>query len=314
MQIKPQTMSIVVGSAVCNARCPFCVSKMTPPNGVAIKADAINYRNWDQACQLAKDSGVTTILLTGKGEPTLFPDQVTEVLEQLRPYKFPIIELQTNAIPIATGAITDGMLQMWHRLGLRMIAISNVGIDYELNNKIYTPRHKYINLMDVIRRIHSFGFSVRMATVMIKGGVDSPAKIDELLSFAAALDVEQTTIRPVTRADVTVRQNEATHDQKYILSLKILNEDQGANDAAEWVQNNAVTPKQIQDVHEYIANAGTLLRRLPHGAEVYDLYGHNICLTNCLTREPLQPEIRQLIYFPDGHLRYDWEKSGAIIL
>ena len=29
-----QTFSILAGSEACNARCPFCISKMTPPLGV----------------------------------------------------------------------------------------------------------------------------------------------------------------------------------------------------------------------------------------------------------------------------------------
>ncbi len=31
--MKIQTFSIVAGSEACNARCPFCISKMTVPNG-----------------------------------------------------------------------------------------------------------------------------------------------------------------------------------------------------------------------------------------------------------------------------------------
>jgi hypothetical protein len=52
--------------------------------------------------------------------------------------------------------------------------------------------------------------------------------------------------------------------------------------------------------------------RLPHGADVYDFRGQNVCLNNCLT-PPNSEEIRQIIFFPDGHLRYDWVYEGAII-
>jgi molybdenum cofactor biosynthesis enzyme MoaA len=302
MQIKPQTMSIVVGSAACNARCPFCVSKMTPLNGMDNKADVINFRNWKQACTLAKNSGVTTILLTGKGEPTLFPSQITQVLSELQPYEFPIIELQTNAIPIADGKIDDGILRQWYNLGLRVIAISNVGIDADLNRRVYLPyKDAYIDLPAVIKRLHGLGFSIRLATVMIKGGIDTPEAVQQLLNFAANHNVEQTTIRPVTRAADNPREKR----------LKVVAE---AQTAQEWVNENGITESDVLRIHEWIAKSGTLLRRLPHGAEVYDYDGQNICLTNCLTREPEQPEIRQLIYFPDGHIRYDWEKQGAIIL
>jgi len=49
-----------------------------------------------RAC-LADKSGVTTALITGKGEPTLFPGDIDAYLPYLNEF-FPIIELQTNAI------------------------------------------------------------------------------------------------------------------------------------------------------------------------------------------------------------------------
>jgi molybdenum cofactor biosynthesis enzyme MoaA len=315
MQIRPLTMSILVGSAACNARCPFCVSAMTPANGVTPKYEPINYKNWNQACTLAERSGVTTILLTGKGEPTLFPAQISEVLRRLHQYQFPIIEMQTNGIPIhdgiasmipyepdATkttrrppGKVYDDDLQDWFNLGMRTIAISNVGIDPELNRKIYLPyKGKYIDLAATIARIHSFGFSVRLATVMIKGGVDSVDAVEKLVQFAKEHKVEQLSLRPVTKP------GEASSDEgKVILG---------------WVDQNYVTETQVLRIKDYVEKTGHRLMELPHGAVVYDLHGQNICLTNCLTTNTDPNSIRQLIYFNDGHLRYSWEYPGAIIL
>ena len=53
---------------------------------------------------------------------------------------------------------------------------------------------------------------------------------------------------------------------------------------------------------------------LPHGAEVYDVAGQNVCISNCLTIEPDTDNLRQIIVFPDGHIRYDWNYEGAILL
>ena len=78
--MKIQTFSILAGSEACNARCPFCISKMTPPSGVELKEPKVNWRNFRKACLLAKQSGVTTAMFTGKGEPTLFPKQITKFL------------------------------------------------------------------------------------------------------------------------------------------------------------------------------------------------------------------------------------------
>lgn len=314
MQIRPFTMSVIIGSAACNARCPFCISHMTPPDGITTKPEPINWKNWHQACNLAVRSGVTTIMLTGKGEPTLFPEQISEVLTRLKPYDFPIIELQTNAITIADGKLDEGTyfdgpsgsapvstLQHWFNLGLRTIAISNVGINAELNRKIYTPyRKEYIDLAATIKKLHAIGFSVRLATVMIKDGVDNKEEVYNLIQFAKANQVEQVSIRPVTGLH-EVTKEDAPLDNKQL--------------AVKWVETNSIPTKNLKEVNDFVSIFGTLLMTLPHGASVYDVGGQNICITNCLTHDTNPDSIRQLIYrSATGNIGYSWEYSGAIIL
>ena len=69
-----------------------------------------------------------------------------------------------------------------------------------------------------------------------------------------------------------------------------------------------------KEMEDYLVTNGTKLLELPHGAIVYDVNGQNVCFSNCLTRTDNPENIRQLIFFPDGHLRYDWEYKGAILL
>ena len=99
--MKIQTFTIVAGTAACNAKCPFCISKMTPKQGVSFKEPEVNWRNFAKACRLAQVNNVSTVLFTGKGEPTLYPEQITQYLKELQPYNFPLIELQTNALVFA---------------------------------------------------------------------------------------------------------------------------------------------------------------------------------------------------------------------
>ena len=42
----------------------------------------------------------------------------------------------------------------------------------------------------------------------------------------------------------------------------------------------------------------------------YDMHA----VIDCLTIDPSADDIRQLIFFPDGHLRYDWQYAGALLL
>jgi len=74
--MKFQTFSIVVGTAKCNAKCPFCVAKMTKGFKTR-KIEELHLRELDIACRVAEKSEVITALLTSKGEPTLFVDEVT---------------------------------------------------------------------------------------------------------------------------------------------------------------------------------------------------------------------------------------------
>ena len=110
--MKIQTMSIVVGGDACNAKCPFCIAKMTNDETDSLKCDSINFRNLDKAILLAKQSGITTCILTGKGEPTLYIDEITEYLHRVGK-EFPFIELQTNGLKFADNRyiIMDGALK-----------------------------------------------------------------------------------------------------------------------------------------------------------------------------------------------------------
>ena len=92
--MKISTMSVVCGTTACNARCPFCVSKTTPDAGLS---ESVNWRNLDICCRLAEKSGVTTALITVKGEPTLYPDLLGAYIPTLAKH-FPIVEMQTNGM------------------------------------------------------------------------------------------------------------------------------------------------------------------------------------------------------------------------
>ena len=111
------------------------------------------------------------------------------------------------------------------------------------------------------------------------------------MGFAQENNVEQLTISPVNKP------NESK-------SLDIY----------DWATEHALKSNQLQDISNYLSEKGTRLLELPHGAVVYDVDGQNVCLNNCLTRTTDSENIRQLIFFPDGHLRYDWEYQGAILL
>jgi molybdenum cofactor biosynthesis enzyme MoaA len=288
-----QTFSILAGSEACNARCPFCISKMTPPLGVELEEPKVNWRNFRIACRLAQRCGVTTAMLTGKGEPTLFPQQITKYLQALAEFRFPLVELQSNGIILGEQADSyAGHLREWYELGLTTMALSIVHYLPERNRAIYLPhRETYIDLPDLIGTLHGVGFSVRLACIAAAGFIDGRQRLQELIAFAQAHGVEQLTLRPVNRPS-RCRNTEALR----------------------WTDRHALRPEQLDDILDFLETEGALLMTLVHGARVYDLDGQNVCLTDSLTIDPASDDLRQLIFFPDGHLRYDWRYPGAILL
>ena len=104
-------------------------------------------------------------------------------------------------------------------------------------------------------------------------------------------DVEQLTVRSVRAPD------EAEDEAVY-----------------SWTKDKELTPGKILDLAEFLEKNGNKLMTLDHGGVVYDLDGQNVCVTDCLTIKPEGEDVRQLIFFPDGHLRYDWQHKGAILL
>ena len=86
------------------------------------------------------------------------------------------------------------------------------------------------------------------------------------------------------------------------------------DEVSAWIAKNYLKSTQYDEIQSYLNTNGKQLMKLSHGATVYDVYGQNVCLTNSLTIDKDSDSIRQLIFFPDGHLRYDWQYKGAILL
>lgn len=296
--MKFQTCSIVVGGLRCNGKCPYCVSLMTPlMEPFAIKPADIDKRNFAIACELAKMSQVTTVLFTSKGEPTLYPKLISAYLRLIdeNGYRIPIRELQTNGIAIYQDlGKYRKFLATWKKRWLSTIAISCAHYEDEKNRRIFQPDGDYLNLTELIEILHGAGYSVRLSAIMVKGLLDNLDEIKNLVNFAKENRVEQLTIRPLGRP-ANSRNPEA----------------------CEWIDKHITSPSLVEEIFAFLngevaAKRAKLLLNLVHGAVVYDLWGQNFCLTNCLTSSPNPDEVRQLI-FSGRNLYFDWSSLAAKI-
>lgn len=291
--MKFSVFSIVAGTSRCVTVCPFCVSGelATIQNREVPK---INHRNLLKGCELAKTSGVQTVMLTSRGEPTLFPDQITEYLETLEPYKFPFIELQTNGIPMARKFEKyKPYLEKWYELGLSTILISTVSNRPEINGEVYTLRTKqYIDLPELISNLHEIGFSVRLTAICTKAWMSTPEQIDEYLKFALENKVAQVTLRP-------------------------LNDEYRRETAQAWIDEHKMSEEDKVRIYDFLNTEGYKLMELPNIGNVFDYKGQNVMFSYALTKYNDHNDgenKRNLIFFPDGQLRYEWEWEGARLL
>lgn len=302
--MKIQTLSIVVGTRACNAGCPFCVSRMTGFDEIP-KRGAIYHPNFAKACRLAQLAGTTTVLMTGKGEPTLYPYEITEYLDALAQWNFPMIELQTNALDIGWLAwegvsrdsrkLTRETLVGWRARGLNTIAISTVSEQSEHNTEVYLCQSRYKDYPDLpttMRFLHDLGFTVRICVMLQKKAVDTPMRVQELIAYWKKYNADQLTIRPIRKP--VVKNND--------------------HDTTKFVIDRGLDEDEISAIRVWVETHGTRLMSLMHGAVIYDIEGINCCLSDCLTLDGCDSDVRTLIFYSDGRLTYDWQYPGAIIL
>ena len=297
--MKVQTLSIVVGTSACNAMCKGCVSKMTTAvSACSREEDAINkingVANMRKSLLYAKQCGVSTVLITGRGEPTLCPQGVSRAIKMANKYDIPFIELQTNGICISKGQITDNDLSVWAYSGLNTICLSAKSEFYEDNAQYFGNSDYPSDLSAFFQKLHFFGFSIRFSIIMMKGGIETYERVQDVVHFCKKNNVEQLTLRNLSAPTVSQR---LSHKQVH-----------------DWCLEHQLSNDTLKNIFNKVDENSILLYNLMHGAEVRDFQGQNICLSNCLTYKPDPDEIRQLIYSPaDGHLRYDWVHEGAIL-
>ena len=279
------TLTLIAGSRACPNNCQICISKMTPQHGIGGgKPNEICVETLRKARQFALNHNAQNILITGKGEPTKFPVQVSQYLIEFKGYPFDKMELQTEGSNIATGDIDD-FLKVWKMLGLDVIAISIYHYDPEMNRKMFCAAHQY-DLVNLIDKLHDMKFRVRLSCVLANGYIDSVGEVGNLIQYAKDRNVMQLSLRRIDIPTDPVDWGIANKAMKYRLMAE----------------------KNLE-ILEFVRK-GALCDVLPHGAEVYEVDGQNVCITTGITKYTGEDDIRQLIYFPqpgEDILTTSWE-------
>lgn len=294
--MKFHMFSIVVGSTACPGSCPFCVSGELPTKERCELPEItpIQWRKFESAKAIAIKSGVDTVMFTSRGETTIWPDEISAYMERIgHSYNFPFIELQTN------GLMLDGSwerykpyLEKWFMGGMTTIALSTVSEQYSINRDVYYPNGLYLDLKGLIEKLHTIGFTVRLTCVMCKGWMDTTLKVESYLEYAKKNNVEQVTMRP-------------------------LNDEYRRESAANWIKEHKMTDKQQMEIWNWLNKEGTALLEYPRVGTIFDFNGQNVMFSKPLTKytRDTNPENgRNLIFFRDGRVAYEWEMEGGTLL
>jgi len=283
--MKTHTFSVVVGTGACNAKCPYCVSKMTCR---AAKNHFVNWDRFDVACRVVEQArdGLVNAMLTGTGEPTLYPKDIATYLEAMNRC-FPLVTLQTNGI-----LLYEEDLMRWQDYGLTQVCISITSDNATRNNEIMGIRDDGFNYWQRVQLLHTLGLSVRLNCTMLREGISLPEQVEELIDCCKENGVEQLTLREVDRPS----------------------DPAAAPEVAAYVDREKPVGSAEKLFHYLVMNGAHRLHDLPHGGVVFDYQDQNVCISNCLT-DTLDPnDIRQIIFFPTGEIGYDWKYRGARIL
>jgi hypothetical protein len=246
-----------------------------------------DWRRFDKACRYVSktnERGTQTALITGRGEPTLYPSHLTKILRRLD-LCFPCIEIQTNGV-----LYKELPWEEYKMYGLNTIAISVCSFDSKQNNDIMNIKKEF-DVRDCIQYLSSLGFTIRVgyqltaATTPPRGQWKDWLWFENTIQDAKKLGVQQLTFRQIGKPDKTSNQ-----------------------EVFDWVENN----RDKNNYNGLLNEMGVKLSTYHWGGMIYDIKGMSVCIADCLTENPDTFEPRSWIF--DGkNLRFSWQHEGAIV-
>jgi len=270
--MKANNLAICVPDAGCNKNCSYCISKMTTD----VKENwALMHRNISKVIQFAKLAQITSVLFTGKGEPTLSWLRLEQLAQKF--YQFPL-ELQTNGLYFLEEKLAIPTLSA---LGFDIIAIS---ID------CYDDLCK---LKSIIKKIASMNMIVRLTTVITDIWDMS---LDGLMQYCMDCGVRQVSFRNATIPKIGLQDHAI------------------ANKVVDWILDHNHDGKYEKIVAKLSTSKYPIIRNLPYGAKIIDYNGISVAWFDyCVQDKHTNDDIRSLIFKADGHLYSTWSSKASII-
>jgi molybdenum cofactor biosynthesis enzyme MoaA len=238
-------------------------------------------RNLEKVLNLARTSQVSSVLLTGKGEPFLNLDEVVFFVRTFR--EFPL-EIQTNGIWLSQNL---AKVETLVDLGLNVVAVSVDNCDF---SPIGTMPFE-----NMVRVLHDNGMLCRVCfNVTNKFAIVPRLNFGDLLCLMSYVRADQFTLRNIVVPNFTKETPQS-----------------------KWIKENVdpdLYPRLASELKEMCQAKGQLLRNLPYGAKVYQLDDIAVSYSDyCIQDSNNMDDIRSLIFQEDGHVYSSWNSRASAI-
>ena len=280
----------------CNAKCPFCISRMTwkPDQRVDIESDKF-MNALGRALAYAAFHRVDTVLITSPGEPLLDLNAVRRVAEAARLHSIPIVELQTNGLRLLEVDRGPAVFAICRTSGINTIAISAAAMDSRQSSTIMHLPEDY----DYLKAAKVVADTRLLCRITLNLTRDFDLLyFDDYVDMLRNNGVHQLTLRELGTAEVDASSP-------------------AADRVRDWVTNNKLEDTFEMALIERVHGHGAPLRELPHGGWVHDYRGVAVVTATCMEVLPTDlrdGRVRSLILQPDGGLYHSWQHRGSRVL
>jgi len=294
--MKIQSLSIVVPTNnKCVNSCKFCVSRThTNPYDDRISSvvrtqgyyDMLEYKDYFNRLQFARDNGCNVIVLTGTGESIQnlkfirFFSEVNSTLNT--PFKS--IEIQTTGVMLND----ENLLELRH-LGVTTISfsISNI-FDNDRNLDLISCKEKLkFNVFETIKLVKKCDFNLRLSLNLVNDY--DKYSVKEVIQRCEELGADQVTFRKLYKSNLN-------------------------GDIDKWIEDNASTDFYNRLV-EHVKNNGKLIGTLPFGPKIYDIDEMSVVIDDdCMSSEIKSDETyKYLILRENAKLYFRWETKSSLV-
>lgn len=253
-----QSVSVIpTTSNACNAGCKYCVARMTPGNidGEVVWVPRKRVAN---LLYYGSRGGAMTAIITSKGEPTL--DMRRDIGKFLTRVEMcasaiPQVDLHTNGMVLNRGAIEE-----LRDAGVNMVTLSVGSFEPAKNAYLMGVEVDYKRLIGMLNEA---GICVRISTVCTSANVHSAGAARTHILAARNLGADMVVLRECWMPE------------------RLVDDVRSTREVAEWIAENHTSAAELErDLIDKTLYA-SVVRKLPWGANVYDVGGVNVTFARC---------------------------------